>query len=116
MTGVDALVDALRFTVPLHIAELRAREVPSWLSRERMLTNVASRAAAEAAVRGDSLQFSPTSNGHYRSARQAGLALSEALAAATLLNPDTGVEVFGAHFCAGAHPGCPLIGPREEVA
>ena len=38
MTGIGALVDALRLTVPLHVAELRARHVPPWLSREQMLT------------------------------------------------------------------------------
>ena len=113
MTGIGALVDALRLTVPLHVAELRARQVPPWLSREQMLTSIASRAAGEAATRGDALQFVPTSPSHRRSARRAGLALSEAIAAAALLNPDTGVEVLGAHFCAAVHAGCPLIEPDE---
>ena len=108
MTGLDSLVDALRLTVPLHVAELRARQVPPWLSREQMLTNIAARAAEVFATRGDALQFVPTSPSHYRSARRAGLALSEAIAAAALLNPDTGVEVFGAHFCAAVHADCPL--------
>lgn len=113
MTGLDSLVDALRLTVPLHVAELRARQVPPWLSREQMLTNIAARAAEVFATRGDALQFVPTSPSHYRSARRAGLALSEAIAAAALLHPDTGVEVFGAHFCAATHPGCPLTTPEE---
>lgn len=113
MTGIGALVDALRLTVPLHVAELRARHVPPWLSREQMLTNIAARAAGEVAARGDSLQFVPTSPSHYRSARRAGLALSEAIAAAALLNPETGVDVFGAHFCAAVHTGCPLTTPEE---
>src|SRR5699024_6634552 len=80
------LVDALRLTVPLHVAELRARQVPPWLSREQMLTNIAARAAEVFATRGDTLQFVPTSPSHYRSARRAGLALSEAIAAAALLH------------------------------
>src|SRR5699024_9690679 len=113
MTGLDTLVDALRLTVPLHTFELRARQVPPWLSREQVLTNIAARAAEVSATRGDSLQFVPTSPSHYRSARRAGLALSEAIAAAALLHPDTGVEVFGAHFCAAVHARCPLIEPDE---
>src|SRR5690625_2693658 len=113
MTGIGALVDALRLTVPLHVAELRARQVPPWLSREQMLTNIAARAAGEVATRGDALQFVPTSPSHRRSARRAGLALSEAIAAAALLNPGTGVKVLGAHFCAAVHAGCPLTTPEE---
>ena len=79
MTGIGALVDALRLTVPLHIDELRSRDVPPWLSREQMLTNIAARAAGEAATRGDALQFVPTSPSHRRSARRAGLCLRRSL-------------------------------------
>lgn len=111
MSGVGALTDALRFTVPLHIAELRGRHIPAWLTREQVLTAIMARAAGEFGPRGDQLMFTPKSPASYRAARVAGVSLSKGIAAAALLNPDTGVEVFGAHFCAAPHPGCPLSPP-----
>lgn len=103
------LADTLSLTVPLHIAVLRRRlsELPRHLTREGVLTAVLKR--CNHSIDGPGMQhiLYPSPNAQSRrEARESGLALSEGVAAAALLDPD-GVEVLGRHFCAAAHPECP---------
>lgn len=103
----DGLADTLRLMVPLHTAELRRRTAGLAPDQaQSVLCAAASRCGAGLGHAGDQLMFPPCSAAGRRSAREAGAALAEGVAAAALLNPD-GVEVLGAHFCARPHPRCP---------
>lgn len=112
-----AAADALRLTVPLHVAELKKHlaSLPACFTREGVLRAVAARCGADVGHRGDQLMFRPHA-ANRRAARTAGLSLSEGVAAAALLNPATGVEALGAHFCAGPHGGCPNAALRPVSA
>lgn len=96
--------DALAWTVPLHMADLEAREVPPWTSRGEMLSRIASRHGVRLGHAGDQLIYTTG-----RRAREAGTDLALGVAAAALLAPE-GVTVFGQHFCRGH---CP---PRAPTA
>lgn len=106
-TNRGHLAEALRFAVPLHIAEMRG-----WPADRRRLHGLP--AGWQAHIhKADALMFRPATRMGWQGFRLAFALWARGLA--VLAFEPGGVDLFDLHFCAAPHPDCPHDRPRAPV-